>query len=150
MTARDLPRFAVQQRARAASAGTSTPGSVLQLQLSRPTTRCVLIQVRGELDAASCPRLQELVASRLSSTAETLVLDLSQLSFIGVAGLELLNHTRQRAASRGIELRLVTGPRCLHRALIAAEMTETWDCYPDLDHALSELTGRARHVAAVG
>lgn len=126
------------------------PEYVLQVQLSRPTTSCVLIQVRGELDAAGAAHLHERLASRLSSTAETLVLDVSQLTFIGVAGLELLSHTRQRAEHCGIELRLVTGPRCLTRALIAAGMTETFACYPTLEHALAGLNGRTRSFAAVG
>ena len=128
----------------------TAPESVLQVQLSRPTTTCVLIHVRGELDTAGAGHLHEQLANRLSSTAETLVLDLSQLSFIGVPGLELLSHTRQQAEHRGTELRLVTGPRCLTRALIAAGMTETFACYPTLKHALAGLNGRTRSFAAAG
>lgn len=122
----------------------SSPG--LQVQ-SRPTNTSVLAQVSGELDADGASRLQELLAPRLSSTVEFLVLDLSRLAFIGVAGLELLAHMHRRASHRGKQLRLVTGPRCLHRALLAAEMTETFACYPSRERAL---TGYVRELGLAG
>lgn len=122
----------------------------LQVQLSRPTSTSVLAQVSGELDADGAGRLQELVAPRLSSTVEFLVLDLSQLAFIGVAGLELLSHVHRRASHRGVQLRLVTGPRCLDRALLAAGMTETFACYPSRERALSGLSGYLRELDLVG
>lgn len=125
------------------------PPTDLQVQLSHPTSTCVLVQVSGDLDEHTAARLHEVLATRLSSTAEAVVLDLSQLSFIGVSGLELLNQAHQRAGTRGTHLRLVTGARCLTRALLAAEMTETFSCYATLDRALAGLSGRARHLAAV-
>lgn len=116
-------------------------------QVWRPTSTCVLIQIRGELDAPGCAPLHELLATRLSSTVETLVLDLSEVSFIGVPALELLSHTQRRASSRGISLRLITGPRCVDRALAAARMSETFTCYPRPEQALAGLSGDERELA---
>lgn len=121
----------------------------LRLQLSRPTSTCVMMHVAGDIDAHSAPRLNELLAPRLASTAETVVLDLSQVSFFGVAGLELLNHVRQHAASRGIEIRVVDGPICVERALLAAGWRESVPTYPTVTAAIAESSGRNRdsHVA---
>lgn len=57
--------------------------SRLALQVWRPTSTAVLVHVAGDLDASSAPRLHELLAPRLASTVETLVLDLSALEFLG-------------------------------------------------------------------
>lgn len=87
---------------------------------------------------------------RLTSTIETLVLDLSEVKFLGVAGLELLAYVRQRAASRSIAVCLVGGPVCVDRALRAAGWGETVPTYPSLKAAVAGLSGRARggHRAA--
>lgn len=92
----------------------------VSLRLSRPTSRAIVIHVAGELDAATTPILDELLAPRLSSMAEAVVLDLSGLRFLGVAGLELLAQARRRAAQRSMMLGIVDGPVCVDRALHAA------------------------------
>ncbi|MER7076906.1 anti-anti-sigma factor [Saccharopolyspora kobensis] len=107
----------------------------------------MVIRVGGELDRRTAARLHELLATRLSSMADTVVLELSGLSFIGVAGLELLLHAHRQAGSRGVDLRLVTGDvHCLRRALIAAESTETFHCYTTLERALATVSGRLREL----
>lgn len=79
---------------------------------------------------------------------ETLVLNLSAVSFLGMLALELLSHTQRRATSRGISLRLITGPRCLDRTLAAAELSETLTC-SSRERALAGLNGYTRDVAAL-
>lgn len=116
----------------------------LQLRLSRPTSTCVVMHVAGDIDAHSAPRLDELLAPSLASTAETLVLDLSQVSFFGVAGLELLDHVRQHAASRRIEICIVDGPTCVERALLAAGWSESVPTHPAVTAAIAENSGRNR------
>ncbi|RKT87186.1 anti-anti-sigma factor [Saccharopolyspora antimicrobica] len=123
----------------------------LDLRCSRPTSKSVVIRAGGELDCRTAARLHELLATRLSSMVDTVVLDLSGLSFIGVAGLELLLHAHRQASSRRVDLRLVTGDaHCLRRALIAAESTETFHCYVTLELALATVPGRRRDQHATG
>lgn len=124
--------------------GRTTPP--VQVRVARPTATCLLIEVCGELDLPGCAHLHEVLAARLSSAAEALVLDLSQLSFIGVPGLELLDRTRRLASRRGITLRLVTGPRCLRRALTAAGMSETFACSTTPDKALAKINENASRL----
>lgn len=119
----------------------------VRVRTCRPTSSCVLVQVCGELDAAACRYLHEVLAPRLSSMVQTLVLDLSGLNFVAVAGLELLAHLHRLATVRGISLRVVTGPRCLHRALLAGGMSHSLPCYTTRSHALTGVAGRPREDA---
>src|SRR5690625_330720 len=91
---------------------TATPAS-LQLRLWRPTNSAVVVRVAGDLDAHNAPHLRELLAPRLTSMADTVVLDLSELEFMGVAGLELLDRAQRQATSRAMTLCLVDGPVCV-------------------------------------
>lgn len=119
-------------------------GRGLALRMWRPTSTSVVVHVAGELDASSAPRLHELLAPRLSSAAETVVLDFSGLRFMGVVGLELLAHARQRATYRGLTVCIVDGPVCVHRALHAAGWSETIPTYYTVAEAVAELPGRTR------
>jgi anti-sigma B factor antagonist len=118
----------------------------LRLRLRRPTSTSVLIHVSGDVDAHSSPRLRELISQRLASVAETLVLDLTDVSFLGVDGLELLVQAQQRAESRAVVLRLVTGPVSVRRALAAAGLTNEFATFPTLRAATSDLSGRTREL----
>ncbi|WP_290056541.1 STAS domain-containing protein [Amycolatopsis solani] len=60
------------------------------------------IEVAGDIDAATAPRLRELLACRASSTIDRLVIDLYDVTFIGAAGLAALEHGYLMATARGI------------------------------------------------
>lgn len=127
----------------------SAPPAVgdVALQLSRPTCRSIVIHVAGELDATTTPRLYELVAPRLSSMIETVILDLSQLRFLGVPGLELLAYVRRRATQRGMVVWIVDGPVCVDRALRAAGEHVTVPKFATVEAALAELITSAPESA---
>lgn len=140
------PLKSVPAEAGPQSAASATPG--IALRLSRPTSTSVVVHIAGELDASTTPRLHELLAPRLSSTVETVILDLSGLRFLGVVGLELLAHTRRRAASRAITICIVDGPVCVDRALHAAGWSETVPTYATVEAAIADLAGRLRESPA--
>lgn len=116
----------------------------LDLRLRRPTSTSVVIRVSGDVDAHTTPRLRELVSQRLASAAEMLVLDLTEVGFLGVDGLELLMQAQRRAENSAISLRLVTGPACVRRALAAAGLTGVLSTFSTLRAATSDLSGRIR------
>lgn len=116
----------------------------LDLRLRRPTSTSVVIDVTGDVDAHTTPWLRELISQRLASAAETLVLDFTEVSFLGVDGLELLIQAQRRAENRAVALRLVTGPVCVRRALEVAGLTGVLDLFPTLRAATSDLSGRIR------
>lgn len=70
----------------------------------------VRITVFGELDVATAPRLREYTSRQLAESAELVVLDLTDVSFIDSSGLQVL---LRAAAHDDRRLRIVPSPVCL-------------------------------------
>lgn len=68
-----------------------------------------MVIVRGELDQLTAPRLTELLVARLRGTLRTLVVDLSEVDFLGAAGLSTLVYADLLARQVGVKMRVVTG-----------------------------------------
>ncbi|MBQ6644666.1 MAG: STAS domain-containing protein [Saccharopolyspora sp.] len=125
----------------ATSADTSA-GNGLALRVGCPSSTSIAIGIAGELDTTTAPRLHEILAPRLSSGAETVVLDLSELRFLGVAGLELLAHACRVADGRSMTVCIVDGPVCVERALRAAGWHRVVPTFGSVQAAVAEMTGR--------
>jgi anti-sigma B factor antagonist len=109
------PRSAGEPAA-AASADTALRLSVCRI---RPGT--AVLTATGDVDVVTAPRLEDMLANRLRGTLALLILDLSGLDFLGVAGLSLLVRAKLQAEHHGTELRIVIGDnRPVRRALAAA------------------------------
>ena len=114
-------------RRRAATAGGTSPsqarddgrcgGRESKASLVRESNRClqiatrrlgasICIDVRGELDIATAPRLYN-AARRLAPAAELLIIDLTRLSFIDSTGLGTLDRIYREVTRR---LRILPGP----------------------------------------
>lgn len=100
-------------------------GSGLRLRMHYAPPQTPVLAVSGEVDAATTPRLAELLWSRLQSTLPALVLDLSEVSFLGLDGVTLLAAVERYARYRGIVVRLVSRTRAVDRALHAGGLTDT-------------------------
>ncbi|MGW0891567.1 STAS domain-containing protein [Saccharopolyspora sp. NPDC002578] len=115
---------------------TSKPGEP-RLRLSREVRNVIVVHANGDLDDVGTARLRGLLLPRLSATSTVLVLDLSQITFVGSAALELLINVEHRTRTSGRHLRLAGKPRCLNRALRAGGLTEHFDWYAELAEAIS-------------
>jgi len=104
----------------------STPvpqSSAFDVDVSQPARHTLVVSVSGDVDLASAPLLRDVVERRLRGPVTLLVLDLSAVTFLGTAGLDVLVRTQQAVARRGVALRVTgTGVRPVHRALRAAGM----------------------------
>lgn len=92
----------------------------------RPGRGAVVLRAVGELDAASADRLTDPVRRRLASTADTLVLDLSAVSFLDTAGAVALLEAAARAKTRDARLRVISSSavdRVLQLIDVADEFT---------------------------
>ncbi|GAB2671148.1 hypothetical protein GCM10027271_34480 [Saccharopolyspora gloriosae] len=106
---------------------TGTPAHTRSLRLSvqRPDPGVVVVRVGGEIDLSSAPRLAELVRQRLTAaTLRAVVLDLSEVTFFGSAGLELLLHAQRRAEGRRTPLYVVFGTGAVHRLIRLTGLTD--------------------------
>lgn len=82
----------------------------------------MLVTVRGALDTATAGDLAALVSERLRAAPERLVLDLSEVDFLGVAGVRVLLRTALQAEQSGTELLVVAGTNpMVRRALRVTE-----------------------------
>ncbi|KFU80309.1 anti-anti-sigma factor [Amycolatopsis lurida] len=100
-----------------ASVRSPDPGGSLRLTVIRPDPATAVIEVGGELVAATAPRLAHLLGPRLTSALRTVVIDLSAVTSLDTIGLGVLVHAWHQAAVTGRALKLVTGPGGVKRAL---------------------------------
>ncbi len=82
----------------------------LRLRATWPAPHAVLVTARGALDTATAADLATLLSDRLRAVPERLVLDLSEVDFLGVAGIRVLLHAALLAEQNGTELLVDVGP----------------------------------------
>lgn len=70
---------------------------------------CLILSLRGELDLNECRTLEGALDDAEEGGADTVVLDLADLSFLDAAGLELLLAECRRWAANGRWLLLTAG-----------------------------------------
>jgi len=77
--------------------------------------RARVIAIRGELDLASGPALQQQLDRTFESGAELLIVDRRELEFMDSTGLSILVKAHQRAEENGQRFALVKGPQQVQR-----------------------------------
>ena len=89
----------------------NAPDLPLCVEVQRLSGVAVVVRVTGELDTLTAPavdaQLTDVQADLVGSA--TLVVDLSDLTFMSSAGLALLVTHHERCAEQGSRLRVVTG-----------------------------------------
>lgn len=96
------------------------PTGELRQQVNYPQPGVAVLTVTGEIDAATTPRLDEMLQSRLCSQLARLVLDLSAVDFLAVTGIATLQTAEHRARTSGATFVVNTGDnRAATRALQA-------------------------------
>jgi anti-sigma B factor antagonist len=86
--------------------------------LGRPALR-----VRGELDLATAPRLAEAAESQLSQQPQSLVVDLTDTTFLDSSGARELARIARRAAERSVALEVVC-PRANRPVRLVVDLLE--------------------------
>jgi anti-sigma B factor antagonist len=104
--------------------------------VSYPRRNLALIALGGELDLCTVERLRDVLDPRLDTVVDTVVLDLSQLTFLAVTGLDLLCRSRARAVAAGIDLRVVVAGREVARPLRITGLDRLLTCYPTVAMAV--------------
>lgn len=115
----------------------SQADALLRLTLTRRGPATAVLAVAGELDLLTAPRLAELLTAPPATTVRTLVVDLSEVAFLGCAGIAVLTQAQCHAQATGRELRIVTGSGRVDRILQLTGLHHEWRCYPELTAALA-------------
>jgi anti-sigma B factor antagonist len=87
----------------------------------------LLARVRGELDAASNPLLQQTLLGALRRTGRLLTIDLSEVTYFGSAGVTALVWLSQHPESAGKHVRVVATSRIVTGPLELTGLLERLD-----------------------
>jgi anti-sigma B factor antagonist len=90
----------------------------------------VILHVAGEIDLLAEPVLYAHVSTLLARRPERLIIDLSQVSFMGATGLSLLIKTRGTAGQQGTALKLRSPSRSAARPLQITGLDRLFDVLP--------------------
>lgn len=95
--------------------------------------------VRGEIDLNTDEVVQEEIAAQLAARPRLLVLDLTEVIFMGSAGLYLVWRTHEDAAAQGSEFAVVANEGYARRVLTLSGMDRLLHLCRDVPAALQML-----------
>jgi len=90
----------------------------------------VVAQVAGEIDMLTGPALQSHFDTALAARPTRLIVDLSQVSFMGATALTVLINVKTVATHRGTTVKLRGVSRAAARVLQVAGLTHLFDILP--------------------
>jgi anti-sigma B factor antagonist len=121
-----------------------------QLTVANLSRGLALVSVSGELDLHTTPELQDGIDKAGATGADTVVIDLSMISFIDSSALGVLVQETRRLEGRGDRLALVTNdPRTL-RLFEVSGLNRVLRTYATLQDALADLQDGSAQALAVG
>ncbi len=113
----------------------SEVGEVVRFDVVSHGSDATVVHVVGEIDTLTAPVLRAQLDEHLP-VVPLLVLDLSEVTFLGSAGLAVLVSAKDAADARGHTLRLVCGSRIVVRALEATGLLTLFDVADGVPEAL--------------
>ena len=114
-------------------------GEVVRFDVVEYGERASVLHVVGEIDTLTAPLLRAQLDTQIP-TNPLLVLDLTEVTFLGSAGLAVLVAAKDEAELRDHRLRIVPGSRIVVRALQATGLLNIFDIADGVPQAL-ETTG---------
>jgi anti-sigma B factor antagonist len=101
-----------------------------------------VIDVQGEIDMYTAPRLRELLIDLVSQGSYQLVVNLDKVGFLDSAGLGVLVGGLKRVRAHDGSLDLVCTQQRILKILKIAGLTEVFDIYQTVDQAIAATKGR--------
>ncbi|WP_428338873.1 STAS domain-containing protein [Mycobacterium sp.] len=95
-----------------------------------------VLAVRGELDMASSAAFKCAISEALADRPQALVIDLSDVGFLGSAGISVLVEARDRVGD-GDQFAVVTGGPVAGRTIEVLELGELLGVHQTVDETLS-------------
>ena len=96
---------------------------------------CVLLELSGELDLASAPKLEDELRRVEGEGPELIVLDLRPLAFMDSSGLRALLAADSRAREAGRRLVLIRGDERVQRVLKITRLDERLEIVDSVEAA---------------
>jgi anti-sigma B factor antagonist len=114
------------------------------------SSELALISVSGELDLYTAQRLQARIDEAGAVGADTVVVDLSEVSFIDSTALAVLVQETRRLEGRGHSLVLVTNDPRTKRVVEVTGLNRVLRTYATLQDALAELAPEPQTLNGAG
>jgi anti-anti-sigma factor len=96
----------------------------------------VIVSASGEVDMVTAPRLGEAASRAIEGAPPTLVLDLSEVTFLASAGISVLVRAKQAGAEQ-TDVRIVAAGSITLRALQIMGLAQDLAIYPTRDDAIA-------------
>jgi anti-sigma B factor antagonist len=96
-----------------------------------------VLVVRGEVDVATAPQLRERLFAFAEGDAVTVIVDLTDVSFVDSTALGVLVSSAKRLRQGGGDLKLVVTEPHISKVLTITGLTEVFEIYADAGAALS-------------
>ncbi|MGY4101459.1 STAS domain-containing protein [Nocardia sp. R16R-3T] len=136
-----IPQFARSATSSPTALGRPPRSAHVRVVRTRPCLGVTLYSVLGEVDLCTAAEFERQLLATLHTAAPTIVIDLSELGFLGVAGMEVLDDARAWSQHTH-EMYLVTGTECVDRVIVASGMSACFNTFANLDDALREVAKR--------
>ncbi|MEU8633979.1 STAS domain-containing protein [Amycolatopsis sp. NPDC048633] len=94
----------------------------LRSQTRSKTADVIVVEVGGEIDACTAPRLEAALAEHVRAGPGVLRVDLGEVGFLGAAGLQVLARAQRDAEAAGVHL--VVDPGRSHAAVRALQLLD--------------------------
>ncbi|WP_210408280.1 STAS domain-containing protein [Allokutzneria sp. NRRL B-24872] len=117
--------------------GAPNADQLIELSVRTPAKGIVVLGVSGEVDMFTTPLLRTALDEQLTSKTERLVLDLSQVSFLGSSGLAVLVDCLHLAEDNGVGFCLVSSTRSVERPLKVTGLGDVFSTFPTVSAALA-------------
>ena len=101
-----------------------------------------IIDVQGEIDMYTAPRLRDLLIDLVSKGSYQLVVNLDRVGFLDSAGLGVLVGGLKRVRARDGSLDLVCTQQRILKILKITGLTEVFGIYETVDQAIAATKGR--------
>jgi anti-sigma B factor antagonist len=96
-----------------------------------------IVEVRGEIDIATAPALENAIDSIRESPIQMVVVDLSQVSFLDSAALNTLTNCQNQLGEKEVALRVVLAPdQAIRKLFEITELIEPLGVVESIDQAL--------------
>ena len=99
--------------------------------------RAAIIQVRGEVDLYSSPRMREAIVGQASVRTPTVVVDLSGVDYMDSSGVATLVEGLQLSRGYGGAFRLAGLGGAVREVFRFAKLEKVFEIYEDADRALA-------------
>jgi anti-anti-sigma factor len=94
----------------------------------------------GELDMLTAPQLRDAVQSALAKDPAGLIVDLSEVDFLGSAGMQVLMEAHNQTDGTDVRFAVVADGPATSRPLKITGIADLIDLFSALDAALENLT----------